>query len=343
MQRLLSLKLASNLPKNLPNSSTTSSLFHFQPHKTLSLTKPPQTQPQGYFFSSFPAHPIHHLPHSWRFQHTLTQKIHGFLSNPLLKWHFFFGFPNTLMRVSSKSLSSEFKPAGFFRAQFRKHILKFNPNQSPSWRSWFRRVSEGEVVLGLIIANVAVFMLWKIADVSFMAKNFTISLDNFTSGRLHTLITCAFSHIDAGHVTSNMLGLYVFGKHIGRIFGPEFFLKLYLAGAVGGSVFFLVHKAYLAASSKGGQPMKMDPSKIQGLGASGAVTAIMLLDIFLFPKSTIYLEFIVPVPAILMGIYIIGKDLTRIIRGDQRISGSAHLGGAAVAAIAWARIRKGRF
>ncbi|BFG32914.1 hypothetical protein CerSpe_191880 [Prunus speciosa] len=173
-------------------------------------------------------------------------------------------------------------------------------------RSWFRRVSEGEVVLGLIIANVAVFMLWKIADVSFMAKNFTISLDNFTSGRLHTLITCAFSHIDAGHVTSNMVGLYVFGKH-------------------------------------GGQPMKMDPSKIQGLGASGAVTAIMLLDIFLFPKSTIYLEFIVPVPAILMGIYLIGKDLTMIIRGDQRISGSAHLGGAAVAAIAWARIRKGRF
>ncbi|BFG32915.1 hypothetical protein CerSpe_191870 [Prunus speciosa] len=202
-------------------------------------------------------------------------------------------------------------------------------------RSWFRRVSEGEVVLGLIIANVAVFMLWKIADVSFMAKNFTISLDNFTSGRLHTLITCAFSHIDAGHVTSNMVGLYVFGKHIGRIFGPEFFLKLYLAGAVGGSVFFLVHKAYLAASSKGGQPMKMDPSKIQGLGASGAVTAIMLLDIFLFPKSTIYLEFIVPVPAILM--------VSLFHQGDQRISGSAHLGGAAVAAIAWARIRKGRF
>lgn len=133
MQRLLSLKLASNLPKNLPNSSTTSSLFHFQPHKTLCLTKPPQTQTQSYFFSSFPAHPIRHLPHSWRFQHTLTQKIHGVLSNPLLKRHFFFGFPNTLMRVSSKSLSSEFKPAGFFRAQIRQHIFKFNPNQSPSW------------------------------------------------------------------------------------------------------------------------------------------------------------------------------------------------------------------
>lgn len=35
-------------------------------------------------------------------------------------------------------------------------------------------------------------------------------------------------------------------------------------------------------------------------GASGAVNAIMLLDIFLFPKATLYLEFIIPVPAILL-------------------------------------------
>lgn len=31
------------------------------------------------------------------------------------------------------------------------------------------------------------------------------------------------------------------------------------------------------------------------------------------------------------------------LQGNSNISGSAHLGGAAVAAIAWARIRRGRF
>ncbi|BFG32916.1 hypothetical protein CerSpe_191900 [Prunus speciosa] len=345
MQRLLRLKLASNLPKSLSNSTTTtttSSTFHFQPHKTLSLTKPPQTQ--NYFFSSFTAHPLHHHLHSWRSQHTLTQKINGFLFNPLLKRQFCMGFSNTLLRVSSKSLS-DFR-LGFLRAQFPKQSFRFNPNftspRSP-WRSWLRRVSDGDVVLGLIIANVAVFILWRIADPSFMAKNFTISLDNVTSGRLHTLITSAFSHMDVGHIISNMIGLYFFGTNIGRVFGPEFLLKLYLAGAVGGSVCFLVHKAYMAASSKGRQPWNMDPSKIPGLGASGAVNAIMLLDIFLFPKSTLYLEFIIPVPAILLGIFLIGKDVLRIIEGDSHISGAAHLGGAAVAAIAWARLRKGRF
>ncbi|XP_062028046.1 RHOMBOID-like protein 12, mitochondrial isoform X2 [Rosa rugosa] len=245
MQRLLSVKLASNLPKNLSTSTTqSSSLFHFQPHKTFSLTKPPQTQTQNHFFSSFPTHP---LPH----QHNLTHKIHGFLSNPLLRKHFSLDSANTLLRVSSKRLSD--CRLAFLQSKFPKQSFNFNPsrisNQS-AWRTWLRRLSSGDMVLGLVVANVAVFLLWRIADPIFMYKNFTISLNNFTSGRLHTLITSAFSHVDIWHIISNMIGLYFFGINIGRTFGPEFLLKLYLAGAIGGSVFYLVHHAFLAASSK---------------------------------------------------------------------------------------------
>jgi len=36
----------------------------------------------------------------------------------------------------------------------------------------------------------------------------------------------------------------------GRNFGSEFLLKLYLAGAVGGSAFYLTHQAYKAQTSK---------------------------------------------------------------------------------------------
>ncbi|TYI22437.1 hypothetical protein ES332_A06G103500v1 [Gossypium tomentosum] len=73
-----------------------------------------------------------------------------------------------------------------------------------------------------------------------------VSLDNFKSGRLHTLITSAFIHIDIEHIVSNMIRLYFFGYNIGRIFGPEYLLRLFLAGAMGGSVFYLVHHAFLA-------------------------------------------------------------------------------------------------
>ena len=137
-----------------------------------------------------------------------------------------------------------------------------------------------------------------------------------------------------------MLDLTENPKLIGRIFGPEYLLRLYLAGAMGGSVFYLVHHAFLA---KGQATRMMDPSRTPGLGASGAVNAIMLLDIFLNPKATLYFDFIIPVPAMLLGIFLIGKDILRIIEGNSHISGSAHLGGAAVAAIAWARLRRGRF
>lgn len=130
---------------------------------------------------------------------------------------------------------------------------------------------------------------------------------------------------------------------IGRNFGPEFLLKLYLAGALGGSLFYLVHHAFMHLQAKGQGMFSIDPSRMPGLGASGAVNAIMLLDIFLFPKATLYFDFIIPIPAILLGIFLISKDLLRIIKGDSEISGSAHLGGAAVAAITWAQLRKGRF
>lgn len=186
-------------------------------------------------------------------------------------------------------------------------------------------------------------MLWRIADQQFMMKNFTISVDNFKSGRLHTLITSAFSHIDAGHIISNMVGLYFFGMSIGNTFGPEYLLRLYLAGAIGGSVFYLVYHGFLALTSKGQGGLSKDPSKIPGLGASGAVNAIMLLNIFLNPTATLYFDFIIPVPAMLLGIFLIGKDMLRVMEGDSHVSGAAHLGGAVVAAIAWAQVKRGRF
>ncbi|GAV75309.1 Rhomboid domain-containing protein [Cephalotus follicularis] len=345
MQRLFSLKLASNVSRELRNTTSPFSLVHSHPFKSISsLTKPTQNQ----LMSSSLPHSFTHS-HSWMSHNTLSGKTHGFLSNPFLLKQFLLNLPRTHLRVPSKRLMDCKVP--FFGAQFQRRIFHFDSGSRSYrgvWRSWFQRLTASEVILGLIVANVAVFMLWRIADQRFMVNNFTISLENFRSGRLHTLITSAFSHISTEHLVSNMIGLYFFGMSMGRNFGPEFLLKLYLAGAVGGSVFYLVHHAFLVLSSKGQRTFMNDPSTRPGLvyywnGASGAVNAIMLLDIFLNPKATLYLDFIIPVPAMLLGIFLIGKDMLRVIEGNSHVSGSAHLGGAAVAALAWLRIRRGRF
>ncbi|KAK8569404.1 hypothetical protein V6N13_046463 [Hibiscus sabdariffa] len=323
MHRLLSLKQASSSVF----TSSSSSLLPSLPFKTLaSVAKP---IPQNQFISSA-------FSHQCRSKPTFTGEIQGILSYPV--------FPKRVLLNLSISSRSLLDPRiRFFRPHIPKGRMGFAPNFAllkRSWRTWLQRFSANDMVLGLVLTNVVVFLLWRIADRRFMVDNFMVSLDNFKSGRLHTLITSAFSHIDIGHIVSNMIGLYFFGCNIGRTFGPEYLLKLYLAGAIGGSIFYLVHHAFLA---KGQGTRMMDPSRTPGLGASGAVNAIMLLDIFLNPKATIYFDFFIPVPAMLLGIFLIGKDILRIIEGNSHISGSAHLGGAVVAATAWARLRRGRF
>ncbi|XP_040368120.1 RHOMBOID-like protein 12, mitochondrial isoform X2 [Rosa chinensis] len=159
-----------------------------------------------------------------------------------------------------------------------------------------------------------------------MVKNFTLSLYIITSGRLHTLITSAFSHLVVEDILLNMFLLSVFGKDVGRTFGPEFLLKLYLAGAIGGSVFYLVQ--YVLLASKDGD---LSNSPILTLGAQGAVTAVMYFD--LLQPCTCIPAFLYYLSILLMA-YQIGDSISRIIQGNSS-SGNAHVGGAAVATIAW--------
>ncbi|KAE8734949.1 Detected protein of confused Function [Hibiscus syriacus] len=323
MHRLLSLKQASAF-------TSSSSLLRSLPYKSVSSIAKPI--PQYHFIRSASLR-------QWPSKPSFTGEIQGF-SYPVYPKRFWLNFSTTHQKVSSRSLL--YSRVQFLKPQIPKGRLGFGPTFAllkNRWRSWFQRFSASDMILGLVLTNVAVFLLWRIADRRFMMDNFMVSLDNFISGRLHTLITSAFSHIDLEHIVSNMIGLYFFGYNIARTFGPEYLLKLYLAGAIGGSIFYLVHHALLAK----GQGTWMDPSRTPGLGASGAVNAIMLLDIFLNPKATLYFDFIIPVPAMLLGIFLIGKDILRITEGNSHISGSAHLGGAAVAAIAWAQLRRRRF
>ncbi|XP_076903135.1 RHOMBOID-like protein 12, mitochondrial [Bidens hawaiensis] len=155
-------------------------------------------------------------------------------------------------------------------------------------------------VKGLILVNVAVFLLWRIADEKFMMQNFTVE----------------------------------------QQFGPKFLLKLYLVGAFVGSVSYLAHRAFQALPSKDNESCEPDRSKAAGHGASAAVLAIFMLDLLLTSSDISLFKFIIPANALQAGMCI-WEDIERV-KEDSRISGSAHLGGAAVGIIAWAWLRKGR-
>ncbi|CAM6094834.1 unnamed protein product [Calypogeia fissa] len=197
-----------------------------------------------------------------------------------------------------------------------------------------------QLALGaLIAANVGVFFLWRTVGGRFMESHFVVSMQALREGRLHTLVTSIFSQCELQHLLSNMIGLYFFGSEIGNLFGGQRLILLYLTGGIVGSLTHLVYWSYIKPWVEG-YPRGFSPRSPGLLGSSGAVNAIILLDILLFPNRIIYLNFIIPVPAALVGLVIIGSDLWAATAGSKTgTSPAAHLGGALVGALAYLRWR----
>ena len=100
---------------------------------------------------------------------------------------------------------------------------------------------EGEQMLWSIMgANAFVFACWHALDPNIMRQNFLVSEESVYSGRVHTVVTAAFSHYNLGHLGANMFALYYFGRDLSRMFGPKYLLNLYLAGGVVASLTHVV-------------------------------------------------------------------------------------------------------
>ena len=159
-------------------------------------------------------------------------------------------------------------------------------------------------------------------------------------GRLHTVVSAAFSQKDAWHLVGNMFSLFFFGREVGRLFGGVKLGGLYLLSGVAGN---LAHCAWEGRRMEH-QQRRMDwwtPPDRPALGASGAVNGVILFDALLFPTRIVYVNLILPVPAILLA----GGFLLRDFVGVDRIDGvghAAHMGGAAAgfAAFAWLKLRR---
>lgn len=136
MQRRLLLKFASDFPRKLSDSITTTSSSVPKSHhyKTFaSLPRTPETHTQNKFPSSSVGNALAHSSHSRRFSHSFSEKIHGFLSNPLLAKQLL-ASPNTLSSISRRSLAD--CRVGFLRDQFPKQSFDFNSNFRSNRRGW---------------------------------------------------------------------------------------------------------------------------------------------------------------------------------------------------------------
>ena len=134
----------------------------------------------------------------------------------------------------------------------------------------------------------------------------------------------AFVHADWMHLAFNMFVLYEFGstvaRDLGQLQGAWAFPMLYSAGILGGALPSLFRHA--------------DNPSYRSLGASGAVSAVLLAFICLHPTSTLLLFFVIPVPAVVAGVLFFWYENRMQHRGKTGIAHDAHIGGALVG-VAW--------
>lgn len=209
------------------------------------------------------------------------------------------------------------------------------------------------VLYGIIGVNVAVFVAWNSAsgyrEREFMVRNFTMSKHGvLKEGRVHTLLTHMFSHKDMWHLASNMISLYFFGAEALVFLGSARFLVLYMGGGIvsAGASFFApsIIKKLRGVDGfdrflYGSQHSPYSTS----LGASGAVSAVVIWGILLSPFRTIMIfPLPLPLPSWLVGMAFVGQDLYgAAYRPHSNTGHSAHLGGAAWGA-AYFLMRRGR-
>ncbi len=187
---------------------------------------------------------------------------------------------------------------------------------------WWANLGGRSVTFWLVAVNCVVFLL-QIVTASragvgndLLARWGDFYLPAIEAGQVWRLLTLHFLHADLLHLAFNMLILYWAGRELEGIYGPREFLAFYLATAL------LISLAMVALGLAG-----FDLGR--ALGASGPVTAMFILFACHFPRRTIYLFFILPVPAWGLAIGVVVLDFLGFIGMRQSgIGYSAHLLGA---------------
>jgi membrane associated rhomboid family serine protease len=141
------------------------------------------------------------------------------------------------------------------------------------------------------------------------------------------LLTYGFAHAPTpGHIFGNMLVLFFFGRPVEARYGSREFLRLYLTMLVVGSLVWATLNEFTQGPEGATQML---------VGASGAVTGVVILFALNYPHSTVLLMFLFPIPAWLLGIlYVVGDAVGALGWASEtrtNVAFGVHLAGAGFA------------
>lgn len=197
------------------------------------------------------------------------------------------------------------------------------------------------VVKNLLIINV-LFFLATIACEMVLHIDLTDYLGLHYIGasgfQPYQLVTYMFMHGSFAHLFFNMFALWMFGNTLENIWGPNRFLLFYFICGVGaGLVQELVQYIQYVTTLQDYDnvriaanqviPMSQYLNMLTTVGASGAVYGILLAFGMMFPNSTLYIYFAIPIKAkwfvIIYGVIELFSGFTSV----DNVAHFAHLGG----------------
>lgn len=179
-------------------------------------------------------------------------------------------------------------------------------------------INVGVYLLDALSSNDHALMRWLALDAGSLAKPWM----------WWQFLTAAFAHSTSGinHILGNMFALFIFGRDVEGRLGKMEFLRFYLLAAILGNVVWGVLRFLMGTD---------------GIlaGASGAVTAVMVLYVCYFPRATLLLFMVWPVPAwaavaLFLGLDILGA-FAPATPGMPQVAHDVHLAGAAFAFGYW--------
>ena len=173
----------------------------------------------------------------------------------------------------------------------------------------------------IIIAITAVISYLAFNNNAFMDK-FIFNPPAVKQGGWYRLITYGLVHANYTHLIFNMLTFYIFGAYIEKFFKEVF-------GAQQGGLWYIVlYVSALVISILPTYLKEKNNDYYRGLGASGAVSAIVFAYILINPMSFMGIMFIpVMLPAFLFGIIFVIISIYLQKSQPGGINHSAHIAG----------------
>jgi len=140
----------------------------------------------------------------------------------------------------------------------------------------------------LIIINVIIFFLTVFFGLSYFVNEYGFMPISFLGGKYYIIFTSIFLHADIYHLGFNMLALFLLGSSLEKKIDSKRYLLVYFLGGIIGNLIMLV-------------PFLYSPNII-GIGASGAISALVGLGTFLCPGKLVIFPSVLPLPFVVAGV-----------------------------------------